>query len=194
MLKEKKYRWDAIIERLPKDVEIHGVEIGVWTGKTSEQLLKQLPKLQLSLVDRWCVTPKGDSYFEGSRVMSRHDQKRFDKAFNETLGKIAPYKDRVTVYKMHSIQASEHFKDGSLDFIFIDGDHSYEGVTADLKAWVRKVKPNGLICGHDWDNDNTYQDVKNAVLDYFGRDKDIELSYNKTWFIRTENGKQKEKG
>jgi len=158
----------------------------VWMGKTSGGLLRLLPKLHLSLIDRWCVTPKGDSYFQGSRVMSRHPAKRFQSAFNKTLETVAPFADRVKVYKLESAEASEYFEEESLDFIFIDGDHSFEGVTRDLTNWVPKVKKDGLICGHDWENANTYQDVKNAVLSFFGKEIEsrVELSYNNTWFLK----------
>lgn len=37
-----------------------------------------------------------------------------------------------------------------LDFVFIDGDHSYEGVKIDLEKYVPKLKLGGLLIGHDW--------------------------------------------
>ena len=44
---------------------------------------------------------------------------------------------------------AERFPDGYFDLIFIDGDHSYAGVIADLKAWKSKVRSGGILCGHD---------------------------------------------
>ena len=41
-------------------------------------------------------------------------------------------------------------EDGSLDFVFIDGDHAYEGVKRDIQDWIPLVKTNGTICFHDY--------------------------------------------
>ena len=51
---------------------------------------------------------------------------------------------------MPSLDAAKKFKNGSIDFLFIDGDHSYKAVKADLKAWYPKVKKGGVMCGHDY--------------------------------------------
>jgi predicted O-methyltransferase YrrM len=56
-----------------------------------------------------------------------------------------------------------------LDFLFIDGDHSYEGVLGDLKAFVPKLKPGGTLVLHDYD----YESVKTALTDYL-RDRPIQ--------------------
>ena len=46
-------------------------------------------------------------------------------------------------------QTPDHVKPASLDFLFIDGDHSYEGVVKDAELWRPLVKPGGLIAYHD---------------------------------------------
>jgi len=56
----------------------------------------------------------------------------------------------VSLIKDWSVPASEKFEDGSLDFIFIDSNHTYEWVVEDLKAWAKKVKPGGIVMGHDY--------------------------------------------
>ena len=57
--------------------------------------------------------------------------------------------NRITLVESESKAASEQFPDHSFDLIFIDADHTYEGVLADLEAWYSKVRPGGIICGHD---------------------------------------------
>jgi predicted O-methyltransferase YrrM len=52
-----------------------------------------------------------------------------------------------------------------IDFLYIDADHSYDGVTADLDAWVPHVKPGGLVVGDDYDN-AIYPGVKRAWDEY----------------------------
>ena len=177
-------RWDALTAHLPRNTKLTGAEIGVWQVQMSEQFLRMNPGLFLILVDRWCCPPPGDSYFEGSRVMSKHPQEKFDRAYADTIRRVTPFADRVKVYKMTSVQAAPRIEDGSLDFVFIDGDHSYKGVTTDLELWVPKVRQGGLISGHDWGNAGTFQDVEHAVRDFFGDIKGVETGVNNTWFRR----------
>lgn len=58
---------------------------------------------------------------------------------------------RVTIHRQFSIEAAADFADAALDFAYIDGDHSYGAVRADLEAFARKVKTGGILCGDDYD-------------------------------------------
>jgi len=58
--------------------------------------------------------------------------------------------DVVNVIKMDSLEAVNLYKDNSLDFIFLDGSHDYDSVTADLKAWYPKIKKTGIFTGDDY--------------------------------------------
>lgn len=74
----------------------------------------------------------------------------------------------LTVIKKPSIEvAASNLVPPEVDMVFIDGDHSYEAVRADLKAWAPRTKK--LICGHDF-NDPMYPGVKRAVYEFFGAD------------------------
>ena len=46
--------------------------------------------------------------------------------------------------------AAATYPDQSLDFVFLDADHDYESVKADIAAWLPKVKPGGILAGHDY--------------------------------------------
>jgi hypothetical protein len=74
----------------------------------------------------------------------------------------------VRIYPMSSLEAAKYIKDSSLDMMFIDGDHRYESVQADIRAYIPKMKKDGWITGHDilW-NDS----VAPAVYSIFGQDK-----------------------
>jgi len=50
---------------------------------------------------------------------------------------------------MTSDRAAELVGDASLDLVFIDGDHSYEQTLRDIRNWLPKVRPGGILCGHD---------------------------------------------
>ncbi len=51
--------------------------------------------------------------------------------------------------KLPSVQAAQQYADHSLDFVYVDADHSYASVVEDITAWKNKVKQGGFIAGHD---------------------------------------------
>lgn len=62
-----------------------------------------------------------------------------------------------------SAVASRQFADGSLDAVFIDADHHAEAVEADIRAWWPKLRPGGIMAGHDWDRPGVKQGVARAI-------------------------------
>jgi len=73
--------------------------------------------------------------------------------------------------------------DGSLDFAFIDANHSYEGASADAAAWFPKVKPGGWLCGHDYGNPRW--GVQRAVDEFAAKiHLPVETDEDRTWFIQ----------
>jgi len=120
-----------------------GAEIGVWRGRNSATLLARAPSLVLYMVDYWgdqAAPDNGQSIQKGEDVCKE--------AMNETSFAAG----RRRVVKEASPGAASRFKDGGLDFVFIDGDHYYEPCLADLRAWWPKVKRGGWLMGHDIDN------------------------------------------
>ncbi len=162
---------EALLERLPTDVPLAGAEIGVYRGWTSEKLLAQRPNLcTLYLVDSW----------QGRREPSKEEAER-------RTGSAA---DRRCVLHMDSLVAATKVEDGSLDFVFIDADHSYEAVRADIRAWLPKLKPGGLLCGHDYLHPKcpgVAMAVDEAVAEHGWH---LELGATWSWFVRlpTEGG------
>ncbi len=76
--------------------------------------------------------------------------------------------DLVVPIVTESTRAARLFPPGSVDFAFIDGDHQYESVLADLRAWWPKVKPGGLLAGHDYRRGDRWGVwVSAAVHDFF---------------------------
>lgn len=64
---------------------------------------------------------------------------------------------------MDSVQAASEFADRSLSFVYIDGDHSYEGCRRDILAWAPKVMRGGVIAGHDYYDKEPFM-VRSAVV------------------------------
>ena len=123
-----------------------GVEVGVWRGETSRFLLRSLSDLHLHMVDAWKVYPH-----QATRSSLKNaKQEAFDHARREAarVTEFAP--DRRTIHREDSVQTAASFDDGSLDFVFLDAEHSYESAAADIAAWWPKLKPGGILFGHDY--------------------------------------------
>lgn len=70
----------------------------------------------------------------------------------------------IIEFKKKSNILAKELNGYEFDMIYIDADHSYESVKNDISVWFNKVKPGGIICGHDYFMD----DVKKAVDEFFG--------------------------
>jgi hypothetical protein len=89
--------------------------------------------------------------------------------------------NRVTFLEMTSAKAVNHIPDNSLDYIFIDGDHNFQPVLDDCRAYWSKVKPGGIFAGHDWILDN----VKRAVGQFRQENQittEINFAESEVWF------------
>lgn len=181
----KRKRWDAILSRLPANMPLLGVEIGILNGNTSHRILRQRPLLKLYMVDPWIAPEEGSSYFKTGDDNARKPAQEHDKAYRLTLKRIEFAGDRAMIMRMFSHEAEPKIENGSLDFVFIDGDHSYVGVSKDIKLWLPKIKKGGWIGGHDYQHETrlNLQGVTIAVDEVFAKSK-IEIDDNHTWFVR----------
>jgi SAM-dependent methyltransferase len=168
---------------------IHGAEIGVCQGQTSATLLEALPALGLVMVDTWTAPAQTSTYWRSRDSIARRPQAWFG-AQLETAKSLTDFaRERRVILQLDSAEAAELIEDGSLDFLFVDADHSYEGCSRDLLAWERKVRPGGLFAGHDWANPTSPQwGVQRAVwelCDRFGLAREaVETGPDMTWFVR----------
>ena len=136
-----------------------GAEIGVYQGKTSFYLMDACPDLTLYAVDswppdaQWCPPPA-----------PKKDMRQIGKQFMRTAEGAGFWDGRLIVLHGPSVEMAKHVDDASLDFVFIDADHSTPSVLADIAAWAPKVKPGGKVLGHDIHLDT----VKDAVRRVYG--------------------------
>src|SRR3990167_2175007 len=116
-----------------------GVEVGVFGGYFSEVLLSTWKGRKLWLIDAWANLPDyDDSLFMSNQPVKRSTEytpQDWDRVMAECQKKIARFADRAEIIRERSPEAAGHFADASLDFIYIDANHSYNGVLADLRAW-----------------------------------------------------------
>ena len=120
-----------------------GAEIGVEEGIYSEILLKANPKLHLTSVDPW----KASSYEPGIRGVD-YSRQHFERCYRVAKKRLSPYNCKII--RKESMAAVKDFKENSLDFVYIDGNHDFVNVTNDIHAWGKKVKVGGIISGHDY--------------------------------------------
>lgn len=175
-------RAEAILERLPYG-SLVGAEIGVFCGDLSRRLL-QRDDLTLHMVDAWIGG--GESY-EGDSgdFHAALTQEQQDRCMQTTHSVTAFAGARARITKAFSHDAAATMPDASLDFVFIDADHGYDGCKRDLQAWWPKVKAGGLFSGHDYEN-TLYPKfgVKRAVDEFASeRGLPVSLGANFTWFI-----------
>jgi len=182
---KKPMRWDAILKRLPKNKKLKGAEIGVLNGNTAGRLLRARPLLTHIMVDPWCVPGKDSTYWKSADSNARKAQREHEAAYKRTLKVTKFAGKRGKIMRMTSAQAATQVKEQSLDFVFIDGDHSYEGTKLDIQLWLSKIKPGGWIGGHDYKHEKR-QDlngIDKAVEEFFTTEE-IQIDSNHTWFVR----------
>lgn len=121
-----------------------GAEIGVERGIYSEIILKANPQLHLYSIDPW----KASAYEPGIHGVDQ-DQDHFDSYYKVAKKRLAPYKNCEIIRKV-SLVAVKDFPDESLDFVYIDANHEFVEVASDLHAWKKKVRPGGIVSGHDY--------------------------------------------
>ena len=116
-----------------------GAEIGVEQGLYSEILCKANPKLHLYCIDAWTA-------YSGYREYVT--QAKIDQFYAISRERLSAY--NCELIGKFSIDAVNDFKDGSLDFVFIDGNHTFMHVVQDITLWSRKVRAGGIVSGHDY--------------------------------------------
>ena len=159
-----------------------GVEVGVWRGELSADLLRSFPNLYLMMVDLW--KPFDASAMHGKDNTREEMRSAFDAAKENTDFA----KDRRIVEVGRSEQVATRQQDWVFDFWFFDADHFYESVRADLQGWWRTIKPGGIAAGHDYNGMGDRRKgwgVKQAVDEFFG-EKGISINVEPglVWWVK----------
>jgi hypothetical protein len=149
-----------------------GAEIGVWVGEYSKIILEVVKPKKLFLVDVWGHISL--SYNDHLMADNIEQEKRFQQVAKQFLDK-----DNVYLIRTTSNNMPEIFPENFFDWIYIDGDHSYEGCKLDLNISKKIVKENGYILGHDYnykfqgvvDSVNEFVKENNYCLSVITRDK-----------------------
>jgi Methyltransferase domain len=128
-----------------------GAEVGVHLGEFSSTILALARPQKLYLIDPWKHFPEPtyrQSMYGGERDIQKEMDARYEKVVLKFDREISS--GTVKVCRELSVDAALRIGEGELDFVYIDGDHSYQGVSQDLKSFFPKVKKGGLIIGDDY--------------------------------------------
>jgi len=108
------------------------VEVGSWKGRSASYMLVEIinsqKNIELTCIDNWIDETIYQIFLQNTSV----------------------FKDKLKHIRKSSINAVNEFENSSLDFVFLDGDHSYDSVTTDISIWLPKIKPGGILAGHDY--------------------------------------------
>ena len=119
------------------------VEVGSWKGASASFMGVEIANSGKT-IDFWCV----DTWAGSPELLSDPDvvAGTLQDVFLENTKPVAKY---IHALKEESVKAASIFKDEVCDFVYIDADHSYEAVKADIEAWLPKVKVGGTLAGDD---------------------------------------------
>lgn len=156
------------------------VEVGSWLGKSAIYLAAELSgygkRATIDCVDTW------DGGLDESLKRRISELGNIYELFLQNVDD-AGFSHMIKAVKKPSIVAAEDYRDNTIDAIWIDADHSYHEIKADIAAWYPKVKIGGLIAGHDFAMDHEFSrnGVVRAVLEFF-KDKPLEIQpMGRTW-------------
>ena len=136
------------------------VEVGAWAGRSTHALLTGCKGL-VTVVDTWLEPIMGFDN-QAARLGFCSNTEGFG---------------NLSIIEKDSLRAARTFKKGSVDMVFLDANHGYAGVLADLKVWTPKT--SRLICGHDYSKN--WPGVVQAVNEFFGGKHEV---FGAIWFVR----------
>jgi predicted O-methyltransferase YrrM len=130
-----------------------GAEIGVFLGENACSLIQETNPTKLHLIDPWW--------------------RNREKFHRTALQVVEPYKSIIKIHRKSSAQAMKDFPDNYFDWVYVDGNHDYRVVREDLWGYYKKIKPGGILAGHDFSRPNSvrikppdWAGVKKAVHEF----------------------------
>lgn len=144
-----------------------GVEVGVFKGQTLGYVLAHNPELAMVGVDTWAAGDPALDPPQDARRTSRDTGYRsyadedMQAVFAQACGVASMYPGRCTLIRAPSVVAARDFPVWSVDFVFIDGDHTEQGVRDDIRMWFPAIRRTGWLLGHD----SGYPSVRRAIDD-----------------------------
>lgn len=157
-----------------------GAEVGVQRGNFSAAILTAWRGSTLYSIDPWREFPSSQ-YVDVSNV----SQSAQDDLYREAVAQLRPFGSRSRILRQTSGEAILAIRDNQLDFVYIDAQHHYEAAKEDIDLWFPKVRPGGLLAGHDYldgQRESGPYGVKTAVDEFVARTgRRLVVSAEKDW-------------
>lgn len=136
-------------------------EIGVWKGDFVQGILWACP----DVTEYWAIDPwhRLEGYPESR--MAKMPEEEWSQLYLEVAKGMMRY-PALKLLREESVTAATMFPDGYFDLVFIDGNHDYEPVLEDNKAWYPKIREGGMMTGHDYIK--RIPGVRKAVNEFWG--------------------------
>lgn len=153
------------------------LQIGVFTGNASRWLLENILTDSTSLlvdVDPWCGNLQHESMYEWSELEAAYDEQ------------IKPFNSKVSKHKAFSQEWLKTHNELTYDFIYIDGNHLPESVTADAELSWPMLKKNGIMAfdDYEWNHpEGTDKNPKPAIDKFLDKYKDDIDILSKGWQV-----------
>jgi glycosyltransferase involved in cell wall biosynthesis len=159
----------ALVADLPNDFIM--VEVGCYAGESTEIFANKA--LKIFAVDPWIDFEVDGKFYvpltqKGERTILSMD------GVEDRFNKIMDKHKNIIKMKGTSVEMASNVPDASVDVVYIDADHEYLSVVQDIKLWLRKIKPGGIISGHDYN----FSDVSKAVADTIGQPHKLYCDYS----------------
>jgi len=149
-----------LISFLPKGGTV--AEIGVAEGTFSREIIEKSSPKCLHLIDPW--KEFDDAYADdvNNKKQAEMDERA---AAVRQLFDAEITQGQVEIHRCTSEEALDRIDDGALDWVYIDGNHTYEAVLEDLSGYWDKVGGDGFILGHDYTNHAAYRAMGFGVVE-----------------------------
>lgn len=125
------------------------IEIGTWRGDFANLMCSKLKPNKFYAIDPFALY---EGYTDKPDVNEFGNQTNLDRLAEQVNARVAGFlpDGRSQLLREMSCNAVKQFADNSVDVVYVDADHKYEPVLADIRAWYAKVKPGGILCGDDY--------------------------------------------
>lgn len=150
-----------LVQLLPKDAVV--AEVGVQRGRFAKTIFRKAKPKRLHLIDCWEHQHDESYEADGANVSNQRHQQNYDRVLQRLARGVR--RGQVELHKGYSVPVLASFPDEYFDWVYVDANHTYEAVTSDLEACLPKIRPGGIIAGHDYINTPFWQERHYGVVE-----------------------------
>lgn len=163
--------YSEMVQRFPSGSKF--VEVGCWKGKSAAYMAVEIANSNKN-IEFYCVDT-----WEGS--IEHQGREELSQLYDIFTSNMKSLEDYHIPMRMASLEAVQKFEDNSLDFVFLDASHEYQDIKNDLINWMPKVKPGGILAGHDYYPEDP--DRLNCGVYYAANELLVDLVHRECCFV-----------